>query len=168
MTFLCFSPYFDCMQEHNVIWPRHCQNIHRLITAAICSVTKKIKMSWVLTTANIVEPSSASCLPFSSLGVEEKMWFWEMTWWYLQYLCSSHSWESQRLTLSLMTCRRGSGGGCPAAGCGNGVLLDGAGKALCTSVDTLQGRAITLKHVRIQKETQFCSSRVLRHVLDIY
>ena len=44
-----------------------------------------------------------------------------------------------------MTCRRGSGGGCPAAGCGNGVLLDGAGKGLCTSVDMAAGQRDNLK-----------------------
>lgn len=56
-----------------------------------------------------------------------------------------HSEGSRCLALPLTTCRRGWGGGCPAAGSGNGVLLDGAGKGLCTSVDMAAGQRHNLK-----------------------
>lgn len=45
MMLLHFSPYFDCLQEHDVFWPDHCQNRQRLIIVAICSLTKKTKIS---------------------------------------------------------------------------------------------------------------------------
>lgn len=56
-----------------------------------------------------------------------------------------HSEGSRCLALPLTTRRHGSGGGRPAAGCGNGVLLDGAGKGLCTSVDMAAGQTHNLK-----------------------
>lgn len=82
-----------------------------------------------------------------------------------------HSEGSQCLASPLMTCRCVLGGGCPTAGCANGVLLDGAEKGLCVSVDTNAGQRCNFKthqDSEMKGKVWLCSSRVHQQALGLY